>query len=199
MTTSTCASTSIEALGRLHAVEAREALTAIALEARLLPGVSGDSVAQPRSGTPLVAPRLVPLLADELLRAPVDRGARRAWRRRRRGRRSCSCSTRPTHRPKSITDALVGSVRLGTRRRYGAGDHIADLVRRHITATGHAEHPRRGAARERRSSAGPGTGARMARRRGGSTRADPAARAGRRALARRRGPGPQWRRRRRRC
>jgi HEAT repeat protein len=123
----------IESLGRLRAVEACEALTEIALERDFFlafPAIQSLS----QIGSSLVAPRLVPLLADELLRAPVIEAL---------GElgdedvsiplvRLLNASDAPTE---VITDALSG---LYDRyeNRYAAGDHIADLVRREITATG---------------------------------------------------------------
>lgn len=123
----------IEALGRLRAVEACDALTEIALERDFFlafPAI--ESLSQ--IGSSLVAPRLVPLLADELLRAPVIEAL---------GElgdedvsiplvRLLSASDAPTD---VITHALSG---LFDRyeNRYGAGDHIADLVRREMTAAG---------------------------------------------------------------
>jgi HEAT repeat protein len=123
----------IEALGRLHAVEASEALTEIALERDFFLAFPAIQ-ALTEMGSTLAGPRLVPLLADEMLRAPVIEAL---------GQlgdedvtvplvRLLNTSDAPTE---VITDALAG---LFTRyeRRYGAGDHIADLVRRHVTATG---------------------------------------------------------------
>lgn len=123
----------IEALGRLRAVEAGEALTGIALERDFFlafPAIQALS----EIGASHVAPRLVPLLADELLRAPVIEAL---------GElgdedvsiplvRLLNAGDAPTD---VITDALSG---LYDRyeSRYAAGDHIADLVRREITATG---------------------------------------------------------------
>ena len=60
----------IEALGRLQRHRGVRRPGRDRRTARLLPGVSGDSGAAP-AGDPSIAPRLVPLLADELLRAPV--------------------------------------------------------------------------------------------------------------------------------
>ena len=126
----------IEALGRLRAIEASEALTAIALERDFFlafPAIQALS----QIGSSLVAPQLCPLLADELLRAPVIEAL---------GElgdedvsiplvRLLNASDAPTE---VITDALSG---LYDRyeNRYAAGDHIADLVRREITAIGTQE------------------------------------------------------------
>jgi HEAT repeat protein len=123
----------IEALGRLHAVEASDALTAIALESDFFLAFPAIQ-ALTEIGNTLAAPRLVPLLADDMLRAPVVEALGAL------GDEDVTVplvqllntSDAPTE---VITDALSG---LFTRyeSRYGAGDHIADLVRRHVTATG---------------------------------------------------------------
>jgi HEAT repeat protein len=123
----------IEALGRLHAVDASEALTAIALERDFFLAFPAIQ-ALTQIGNTAVAPRLVPLLADDLLRAPVIEALGAL------GDEDVAVplvellntSSPPTE---VITDALAG---LFSRyeSRYGAGDHIADLVRRHISATG---------------------------------------------------------------
>jgi HEAT repeat protein len=123
----------IESLGRLHAAEASEALTEIALERDFFLAFPAIQ-ALTEIGNTLAAPRLVPLLADEMLRAPVIEALGKLgdedvtvplvqW---------LNTSDAPTE---VIADALSG---LFSRyeSRYGAGDHIADLVRRHITAIG---------------------------------------------------------------
>ncbi len=123
----------IEALGRLRAVEAADALVAIAEQRDFFiafPAIQALS----RVGNAAVAPRLVPLLADEMLRAPViealgelgdeDVAAPLV--------QLLNASNAPTE---VIADALAG---LFDRyeSRYGAGVHIADLVRRAISAAG---------------------------------------------------------------
>ena len=123
----------IEALGRLHAVEASDALVEIALGRDFFLAFPAIQ-ALTEIGNTRAAPRLVPLLADELLRAPVVEAL---------GQLGDEDATVPLVQlldtldapTEVITDALSG---LFTRyeSRYGAGDHIADLVRRHITATG---------------------------------------------------------------
>ena len=123
----------IEALGRLHAVEASEALIEIAIDGDFFlafPAIQSLT----EIGNTQAAPRLVPLLADEMLRAPVIEALGQL------GDEDVTVplvqllntSDAPTE---VITDALSG---LFTRyeSRYGAGDHIADLVRRHVTALG---------------------------------------------------------------
>jgi len=123
----------IEALGRLHAVQASEALTAIALEGDFFLAFPAIQ-ALTQIGNTLAAPRLVPLLTDELLRAPVIEALGEL------GDEDVTVplvqllnrSDAPTE---VITDALSG-LYARYESRYGAGDHIADLVRRHISATG---------------------------------------------------------------
>lgn len=123
----------IEALGRLQAVEACEALTEIALERDFFLAFPAIQ-ALTEIGNTLAAPSLVPLLADEMLRAPVIEAL---------GKLGDEDVTVPLVQllntldapTEVITDALSG---LFTRyeTRYSAGDHIAGLVRRHITAKG---------------------------------------------------------------
>jgi HEAT repeat protein len=123
----------IEALGRLHAFEASEALTAVALEGDFFLAFPAIQ-ALTQMGNTLAAPRLVPLLADELLRAPVIEAL---------GQLGDEDATIPLVQllnrsdapTEVITDALSG-LYVRYESRYGAGDHIADLVRRHISATG---------------------------------------------------------------
>ena len=123
----------IEALGRLHAVEASEELTAIAQAGDFFLAFPAIQ-ALTEIGNTLVAPRLVPLLADELLRAPVIEALGEL------GDEDVTVplvqllntSDAPTE---VITDALSG-LYARYESRYGAGDHIADLVRRHVRPTG---------------------------------------------------------------
>jgi HEAT repeat protein len=123
----------IEALGRLHAAEASEALTEIALERDFFLAFPAIQ-ALTESGSTHTAPRLVPLLADEMLRAPVIEALGQL------GDEDVTVplvqllntSDAPTD---VITDALAG-LYARYESRYGAGEHIADLVRRHVSATG---------------------------------------------------------------
>lgn len=123
----------IEALGRLHATEACEPLLEIALRRDFylsFPAIQALS----RVGSAGVAPRLVPLLEDEMLRAPVVEALGEL------GDEDVTVplvqlldsATAPTE---VITDALAG---LFDRyeSRYGAGEHIAAQTRRTISATG---------------------------------------------------------------
>ena len=123
----------IEALGRLQTTEATEELIAIAEQRDFFLAFPAIQ-ALTRAGTPTVAPRLVPLLADDLLRAPVIEAL---------GELGDADVTLPLVRLLNtggaptdvITDALSG---LFDRyeSRYGAGEYIADLVRRSISAAG---------------------------------------------------------------
>ena len=123
----------IEALGRLHAVEASEALIEIALERDFFLAFPAIQ-ALTEIGNTLAAPRLVPLLADEMLRAPVIEALGQL------GDEDVTVplvqllntSDAPTE---VITDALSG-LHFRYESRYGAGEHIADLVRRHVSAAG---------------------------------------------------------------
>jgi HEAT repeat protein len=123
----------IEALGRLHAVDASEALTRIALERDFFLAFPAIQ-ALTEIGNTLAAPHLVPLLADEMLRAPVIEALGQL------GDEDVTVplvqllntSDAPTE---VITDALSG-LHIRYESRYGAGDHIAALVRRHVSATG---------------------------------------------------------------
>jgi HEAT repeat protein len=123
----------IEALGRLHAVEASEPLTEIALERDFFLAFPAIQ-ALTEIGNTMAAPRLVPLLADEMLRAPVIEALGQL------GDEDVTVplvqllntSDAPTE---VITDALAGLF-LRYESRYGAGDHIAALVRRHVSALG---------------------------------------------------------------
>jgi HEAT repeat protein len=123
----------IEALGRLGATEACEQLLAIAEQRDFFlsfPAIQSLS----RVGTAAVAPRLVPLLVDELLRTPVIEALGEL------GDEDVTVPLvrlldAPTSPTEVITDALAG---LYDRyeSRYGAGEHIAALVRRTLSAAG---------------------------------------------------------------
>ena len=123
----------IEALGRLQATEAAGPLTTIAEERDFFLAFPAIQ-ALCRLGTPAVAPRLVPLLGDEMLRAPTVEAL---------GELGDDEVTAPlVHALNTsgapaeiITDALAG-LHDRYETRYGAGDQIAALVRRHISPTG---------------------------------------------------------------
>jgi HEAT repeat protein len=123
----------IEALGRLQATEACEALVAIA-ERRDFFLAFPALQALRHTGDPAVAPRLVPLLADELLRAPAidvlgelgDEDVAMPLV------HLLNTSDAPAD---VIADALAGLYER-YERGYAAGEHIAGLVRRGITGQG---------------------------------------------------------------
>jgi HEAT repeat protein len=123
----------IEALGQLHASAACEALTEIA-ERRdfflAFPAIHALS----RLGHAGVAPRLVPLLEDELLRAPVIEAL---------GELGDEDVAVPLVTLLNTSDApadVIAEALAGLYDRYeahyGGGEHVADLVRRTLTASG---------------------------------------------------------------
>jgi len=123
----------IEALGRLQATEACDALVTIA-ERRdfflAFPALQALRVA----GSPSIVPRLVPLLADELLRAPVIDVL---------GELGDEDAVLPLVHLLNTSDAPADVIADSLavlyeryERHYAAGEHIAGLVRRGITATG---------------------------------------------------------------
>ena len=123
----------IEALDRLHAVEAADALTAIAIQGDFFLAFPAI-LALGRLGNSLVAPRLVPLLSDELLRASVIEAL---------GELGDEDVAAPLVRlldsvdaPTDVVTHALSGLYDRYERRYGAGDHIADLVRRELTPTG---------------------------------------------------------------
>jgi HEAT repeat protein len=123
----------IEALGRLHASEACDALVSIA-ERRDFFLAFPALQALRHAGDPSIAPRLVPLLADELLRAPAidllgelgDEDVAMPLV------ELLNTSDAPAD---VVADALAGLYERYDRG-YAAGEHIAGLVRRAITARG---------------------------------------------------------------
>jgi PAS domain S-box-containing protein len=123
----------IEALGYLHAGEAAERLTAIA-ERRdfflAFPAIQ----ALARLGDVSVAPRLVPLLDDELLRGTVAEAL---------GELGDELVAIPLaqllNRPDAPTEVVADALADLYERyegRYGAGEHIAGIVRRTISPVG---------------------------------------------------------------
>ena len=123
----------IEALGRLHATEAADALVAVA-EGRDFFVAFPAIQALGRLGDPTVTARLVPLLADEMLRAPVVEAL---------GELGDADVVVPLVGLLNASDAptdVIATALAGLfdryEHRYGAGAHVADLVRRHISATG---------------------------------------------------------------
>ena len=123
----------IEALGHLHATAACDALVAIA-ERRDFFLAFPALQALRHVGNPSIAPRLVPLLADELLRAPVidllgelgDEDAAMPLV------DLLNTSDAPAD---VVADALAGLYGR-YERAYAAGEHIAGIVRRHVSARG---------------------------------------------------------------
>ena len=123
----------IEALGRLHAIEATEDLLEIAERREFF--LSFPAIqALGRLGTAASAPRLVPLLTDEMLRAAVIEALGEL------GDEEVAVPlvtllASPDAPTEVITDALAG-LHDRYETRYKAGDHIASLVRRTISASG---------------------------------------------------------------
>ena len=123
----------IEALGRLQAREAADALIAIAEEREFFlafPAIQALS----RIGLHDVAPRLVPLLADEMLREPAIEALGEL------GDDAVAAPLvglldEPDAPVEVIAEALAGLCER-YQRRYEAGEHIAAIVRREISATG---------------------------------------------------------------
>lgn len=123
----------IEALGRLQAREAADALLAIAERGDFFlafPAIQALS----RVGHPSIAPRLVPLLADDLLRAPVVELL---------GELGDEDVIAPlvdllnaAAAPAEVMAEALAGLHDRYERYYAAGEHIAALVRRRITAAG---------------------------------------------------------------
>ena len=124
---------SIEALGRLGAAEACDPLVRIAEGGDFF--LAFPALQALRSvGNTSTAPRLVPLLADELLRAPVIDVL---------GEHGDEDVVAPLLNLLNTSDApadVIADALAGLHERYehayGAGEHIAGLVRRSITARG---------------------------------------------------------------
>jgi HEAT repeat protein len=123
----------IEALGRLGATQACDQLVKIAEGGDFF--IAFPALQALRSiGNPSVAPRLVPLLTDELLRAPVIDVL---------GEHGDEDVAAPLLGLLNTSDApadVIADALAGLYERYehgyGAGDHIAGIVRRGITARG---------------------------------------------------------------
>ena len=123
----------IEALGRLGAPEACDALVTIAEGGDFFLGFPALQALR-ATGNPSVAPRLVPLLEDDLLRAPVIDVL---------GEHGDEDVVAPLLELLNASDApadVIADGLAGVHERYehgyGAGEHIAGLVRRGITAGG---------------------------------------------------------------
>ena len=123
----------IEALGRLGATEACDALVTIAEGGDFF--LAFPALQALRAiGNPSIAPRLVPLLADDLLRAPAIDVL---------GEHGDEDVVAPLLELLNASDApadVIADALAGVHERYehgyGAGEHIAGLVRRGITARG---------------------------------------------------------------
>jgi HEAT repeat protein len=123
----------IEALGRVHAVEAADALLSIAEQRDFF--LSFPAIqALMRVGTAAAAPRLVPLLADDMLRAPAIEAL---------GALGDEDVVEPlvelldtSSTPADVVADALSMLHDRYENRHGAGDHIAALVRRTISPTG---------------------------------------------------------------
>ena len=123
----------IEALGKLKAVDAVDALAEIA-ESRdfFLAFAALDALA--KIGDPRVSPRIVPLLADDLLREPAINLLGQLG-----DEAAIAPLTALLNTPNAPTDSLAGALASLADRyeaQYGEGAYIADLASREISATG---------------------------------------------------------------
>jgi HEAT repeat protein len=123
----------IEALGQLNATEACDDLVAIAERRDFFLAFPALQSLQ-TLGTASIAPRLVPLLADELLRAPTVAVLGELGDEDVALPLVTLLNTSDTPAD-VIADALAGLFER-YERGYGAGEHIAGLVRRRINAQG---------------------------------------------------------------
>ena len=123
----------IEALGKLKATEAVDALAAIA-ESRdfFLAFAALDALA--KIGDAQVAPRIVPLLEDELLREPAVNLLGQLG-----DETAVAPLTALLNTPTAPTDAIanaLATLRDRYEEQYGEGAYIADLTSREISPTG---------------------------------------------------------------
>ncbi|HEU4766222.1 MAG TPA: HEAT repeat domain-containing protein [Pyrinomonadaceae bacterium] len=123
----------IEALGKLQAVDAVDALTEIA-ESRdfFLAFPALDALA--KIGEPQIAPRMVPLLEDDLLRTPAINLLGQLG-----DETAVAPLTALLNTPSAPTDSIADALAAISDRyeeRYGEGRHIADLTSRDLLATG---------------------------------------------------------------
>ena len=123
----------IEALGKLQANEAAEPLVRIA--------ETGDfflafPAVQALAGLrdPTVAPRLVPLLADEMLRTPAVEALGKLADEAVVPALVALLNTRGT--PTEVIADALSDLHERLERRYGTGEHVVALVRRAVDATG---------------------------------------------------------------
>ncbi|HEX5890503.1 MAG TPA: HEAT repeat domain-containing protein [Pyrinomonadaceae bacterium] len=123
----------IEALGKLKATNAVDALATIA-ESRdfFLAFAALDALA--KIGEPSIAPRMVPLLEDELLREPAINLLGQLG-----DETAVAPLTTLLNTPTAPTDAIANALATLSDRyeeQYGEGAHIADLASREISPTG---------------------------------------------------------------
>ncbi|MFL6254504.1 MAG: sister chromatid cohesion protein PDS5 [Pyrinomonadaceae bacterium] len=123
----------IEALGKLRAIEAADALAAIA-ETRdfFLSFPALDALTQ--IGDARVAPRLVPLLEDEFLREPAAGALSKLGDEAMVAPLAALLNT--PHAPTLVIAESLAVLHDRFEKLYGEGEHIADLSRRAIDATG---------------------------------------------------------------
>lgn len=123
----------IEALGKLKAAEAVDALVEIVESGDFfLAFVALDALV--KIGDARIAPRMVPLLEDELLREPAMNLLGQLGDESSVAPLTALLNTR-TAPTGSITDALA-ALRDRYEEQYGEGRHIADLTSREISPTG---------------------------------------------------------------
>jgi HEAT repeat protein len=123
----------IEALGRLQASEAADALIRLAESGEFFlafPAV--QALAGLRDAT--VAPRLVPLLADDMLRTPAVEALGKLADEAVVPALVALLNTRGT--PTEVIADALSDLHERLERRYGTGDHVVALVRRTVDATG---------------------------------------------------------------
>jgi HEAT repeat protein len=123
----------IEALGHLHAAAACDILVGIAEQRDFFLAFPALQALR-HAGNPAIAPRLVPLLADELLRAPVIDVL---------GELGDEDVAAPlvqllntSDAPADVIAEALAALYERYERGYGAGEHIAGIVRRGISARG---------------------------------------------------------------
>ncbi len=123
----------VEALGKLRAIEATEALVSIA-ETRdfFLAFPALDALT--RIGDTRVAPRIVPLLEDDILREPAADALGKLGNEETVAPLAALLNT--PHAPTHVIAQSLAVLYDRYEKLYGEGKHIADLSRRSIDATG---------------------------------------------------------------